>query len=203
MSKQDVRDYPLSIAANSQIELNVSGRFIRCLSSSLDDFLIMVDDGTEYFFASGIEYRLPIEQQDFKKVTIKNNNGSTLTIRLAVGYGVLKDDRRNFSGSVTTKEVVPQVLDDDPVTTVASGSQTTIITANTDRVALHITNHAPAGSGYSIMVGDAPGAGGAGTVRGIIIPPQSTFTLYTTALVRCWHENGVDIDVACTWTERN
>lgn len=199
-ARQSVGSYELSIASGESETLYVAGSFLRCVEADQGEFEVSLDDESSWYFDQGTLYRVDPGDPAFEKVTVKNTTGSTMNVTFIIGFGDYQDDRLRSSGNVSSQVVIPAtVLSATPVT-VPDDIQTTIVGSNSARAQLHITNHAAYGSGHDIQIGDVPGGAGKGS-RGIVIPPGGTFTLTTRSVVRCWHNNGVDIDVSAVWTE--
>lgn len=188
-------DIKRTIPANSSNDIACEAEFVRCIESDQAEFLIKLDDGQEVFFAQGCQVKVAYNEQKFKKITIQNNNASSLEVRLIYGTGQFEDDRLQSSGNVSSEEVSPPTVDDDPNKAVPTGVQTTILNENPNRAVLYLTNLEPIG-GHTVYVGRDPSGG-----RGIPLPPQTPLPIATTAKVRCWHDAGYDIDIGLCWTE--
>lgn len=195
MSKQAARSYLLSVGNGDTIPLQVGGEYVRCIESEYDDFELAIDEDAFMFFRAGSEVRIAQFEEPFQKIRIKNPNAATMTVRLVVGFGTFKDDTLQAAGSIDSKPVVPDEIDEDSNVSVVTSTLTTLINENTSRGMLFITNLDPLG-GQTIFVGNNPTGG-----VGIAVAPQATLAVASTAKWRCWHNKGANVSVAIAYTQ--
>lgn len=95
------RDYLLTIPANGEETLSVTGRYVRCIESDLDSFQIGIDEEATAYFEQGMQISLAAGETPFDSIRIKNTDGSnSLTVRMGIGFGEVLDNRYNISGTV-------------------------------------------------------------------------------------------------------
>ena len=94
-----INDYPLTIAASSEEEINVDAEAFACTGANLDFFLVCINDGPEVEFRRQFEYEAPADQP-IRKLKIKNpSSTSSLVVRLKVWRGLFRD-RRSIANDV-------------------------------------------------------------------------------------------------------
>lgn len=127
--------------------------------------------------------------ETFTEIDLVNNTGAAVTVKLLVSNGNISDDSVKLSGALDTTPTVPQQLDDDANVTCPTGASTTVLAADSMRVASYITNLEPIG-GQTIYVGDFPTGG-----RGLPLAPMNTLVIYCTDDIRVWHDKGSNVSV--------
>lgn len=198
MRQNAYKTFPLTVAAGETAVINASGTFINCLASDQDDFLMALDDGNPEFFAEGISIELSPGDAGFQKISVTNPNGSSLTVRLGLGYGRVNDSRKTITitGGVDSNIVTPTGLVTTSDVSVSTASATQVLASNADRKKAYVFNPAAAG-GSIIRVGDS----NVGASRGARVPPQQGIELETTAAIYVYQASGSSMSIAVMETE--
>jgi hypothetical protein len=117
------------VPANGSITIAATGGFVRCLVSAIDLKLI-VDDRAQMYFAAGMAYSPP-NAAGFKRLELVNETASATTVTLAIGWGELKDDRVNLSGTIPVKGTATTFTDNGNIT--VGTTTVTVLAANASR----------------------------------------------------------------------
>ncbi|MGB1077776.1 MAG: hypothetical protein ACPG05_05655 [Bdellovibrionales bacterium] len=125
----------VTIPANSQISPPYAGRFIGCLSSTVD-IIISVDNGAKTVFGAGLKLIMP-EDEQFEKVTFYNDTAEDITLEIIWGFGDIVDSRLTVTGNLNV-----QNTEDTPLFTVDVGGNltTTRVTVNETTATIRSAN---------------------------------------------------------------
>lgn len=208
MSQIAYRDYDIQVAAGAEETLDVSGRFVHCITTDLTSFRLGLDDEATAYFKQGWRVQKSQGDEPFKRIRIKNTDGANpLNLKLGIGYGEVSDQGISISGTInanvtntelTTEEKSADTFTDYADQAITTAVKTTVLAANTDRVKAIIQNLESVG-GTSIRVGGA----NTGASRGILVEPGQAIELETTALISVYHAKGSDLDIAVAEIERS
>ena len=173
----------MTIAADGEETINVTGEFFTILASSLLSFQIGFDEGPLNFAKSGHAGRLPAGDQ-FSSVRFKNTDGANpLVVTFAAGFGDLVDNETQLTGAVTVN--VPVGLSSTADVALAAAAKTLILAADIGRVEALITNLA--GNVATLRIGDVNAA----AARGVELAPGQTITLETEGAIYAWNPGAI------------
>ena len=142
MSKRSLRAYPASgteAVPNGGVRNHaVGGNFINVKSAD-QSFKIVVDDT----YALNAEANRRFSIDEFKKVTVENDSGSTLNYQLEIGFGKIETDDVSIVGAIKVKNAdsPDDVLTvDDPDTQTAIAALQTALEADIEAVTAMLQN---------------------------------------------------------------
>ncbi len=93
----------LTVPANSQVNLDATGEYVACISST-GDFYIGVDHTTPQFMQAGLMFQVK-PGEPFEALSLRNKSAENVEISIAVGNGDFRDSRLSLSGAVTVSEI--------------------------------------------------------------------------------------------------
>ena len=187
MTKPTFRTYDVIVEPGATDVINRAASFLSCLEAS-HRFQIMFDDGTACDFEQGLTFR---QGSDFKQVQITNPSATdTLTVKLGLGRGDIRDSRLSLTGQVDSRQKSPDVLGTGAPVTATDANTTELAAANPLRREILVVNTSP---GATVYIG---GDAGAGQGQGLPILPSQSLTLETAAAVYARNDSGGDVAVA-------
>jgi hypothetical protein len=185
------RDYKVTCGPNGSVELSVAGTTLSCLDSTAE-FRLSIEDASPFLMARGLGFRMA---EPFTRLRIDNPTAANLDVSLMVGWSEFADNRLSLSATSLNSRMIrsdaPSILLTGADVTCASGAVTAVAAANPAREELMLVN----GSGVTIRVGVAPGAG-----VGLPMGAGATMVLRTTAAVSVWQASGGSIAVSVAET---
>jgi hypothetical protein len=181
------RTYPnITVSAGEIVALNITGRYLMVYQANQSLFEIKFDGGGTFGECfSGFEVDLEGDEP-FKRVEIRNPNGSDLTVSIGVSNGEIRDRRLQLVGSGLDLSKAANLADVADVTLPAA-TATLISAANADRRAIAITNK----TGGEIRIG----ASTVDAARGLALASNATATLSVTAAIYGYSAGGGDVAV--------
>lgn len=182
----------VTVAAGGRAIINITGNFISCTESS-GEFFVGFDDDTELSpFNKGLSYELEPGDK-FQKIVIENRGVAAVTLKLLIGRGKITDQRLNIVSGLT----LPVVNQDAPTAlrtrnsgVLAAGTTEAFTGAPnagglTRRRSFHVSNQDAA---LNLQIRE-----GTGATLGLIVPPATTFSLFTDADLRIANPNGAGV----------
>lgn len=173
MAKPRFRFQTNVLAAGETIHKDMVGEFIY-FSSVSGAVQVSLDNESPVTVDAVTTVRLPVEDE-FKKISITNNTGATITVKYYVGFGEIRRDSVSISGSI----VVAGGTGLNYGTVTVDTSVDLIIAANTSRTAWSICNNGAvtvfigddntvtAANGFPILAGEKFSGSGEHAIYGI------------------------------------
>lgn len=181
-------EYPVSIPANSRVELAVRGRSWEIIDLSGSSVQIQTDTSEASTCRKGIGVSLP-HGEFFTRLTFINNGGAAATVTVAISEGDIKDQR--FVSVTSIKTYAGDTMN-TPAKINVTAVKTTLFTADTTRMMVIIQNKSTTDS---VWVGDTNID--ATNKRGIEIKPEGDITLPTSADIfgQCLATKNADVSL--------
>lgn len=164
----DLREYTLP--PNSRNPVYFKGTSIRCLSASAE-FAIAIDGGTAAGFFAGLTYSTP-RDETYEEVALINRSGVPVTVRLALAYGDIEDDRLTLTAAV---QIAPAVAFTDAPAVAVTDVAVQLLPANPNR-----TNCIIRAGAADLWLGPDALVGNAGVAT---VPAGGALTISHTAAV--------------------
>lgn len=168
-----IRSYTYTVAPGAETDIERTGDGVHCAASNLTTFLLSVDQEPFTEFRQGYSHT---PRGGFKRVRVRNDGGSNLTVTLVIWTGEFRDQRLSASAPLDIAKATGFTTNAD--LNIAGGAAAVILAANANRREAVITN--PAASSSAFRIGDAS----VGAARGIELLPGATLVLETTAEIR-------------------
>ena len=126
---RDARSADYLIPAYGSLIVDTTGGFVRCLSAATD-FEVGIDGGSGFYLAAGMSYTTP-NPDGFRRLELFNDGAAALSVKLAIGWGELQDDRAQFDQSIAIKGGGASFTDNAAVSVGTVAAQ--ILAANNSR----------------------------------------------------------------------
>lgn len=163
--KRNFRSYQLSLTANQEFNLNVSGNMYAVIDNT-GEFTITFDDSNRIAKATG---GTGGEFQDtYQRIALLSTTTQTVTV--IFGFGKYHDARATVNATVNTT-IEPSDTFNEPGDVTVGSSSTQIVAASTARKEVMI--HLPSSAGASVRIGSATVT----AAKGIELEPGSTISL--------------------------
>lgn len=187
MANNSLNTKLISVPANGGVEVGMSGRFIKCLTSSgsAGDILISMNGGSESLFDILVKYRF--DQGDrFTSFALRNLTGVAVTMKIYVGDGDIDTGGDvTISGTVTTRETKPATMGDAADVALNNGSKKTILPVDaTRRKAILVSD--PANT-VNCRIG---ATGTISATRGALLQPGQSMEIECTDQIDGWGIGG-------------
>lgn len=180
------RDYSYDIPPGGTVQIDGASEFITCLAATLP-FKISFDDAPRTNFAEGLSYDAQVA---FNRVRIDNDNDTSITVKVGLGRGGIKDTRFVATGSIMTTTVAPPVLSDIAKATIAGTNSIQFLAADTRRkeaIIRHLgTTPTP------VWIKAVPGF----DESGLLLNEGEVVTLESSAAVHIYNPNGTAVVLA-------
>ena len=174
--------YDLTIAANSEVVINVQAEFFNVLDTSATDFLLALDMGIFNYAKKGHKARLP-DGGMFKAIRLRNPSGASITVKIAAGFGDLIDSETQVSGFISL--TVPSGLPSTPDVSINAASTIQVLAVNLNRKEAMISNLAT--NTQTMRISDSF----TGAAQGTPVAPGQTITIEATAAIWAYNPGGV------------
>jgi hypothetical protein len=114
--------------------INVSGSFISCLSSTAPSFPIGVDGAARQFMQAGLTFTTPAGER-FTSITVSavGLESGTLTVRLAIGDGDIRDARLSSQGLLLARATSLSIADSNIAPLAAGGHRLIVSPSDYDQ----------------------------------------------------------------------
>lgn len=135
MSNPRIKSKAHKVGAGSSLPVAMGGTFILNVSSDAGDgeLKLRMGDGDEVFFDAGTYYKLE-PADEFQNFTLINSGAGTVTVVVAVGRGEAgTSSAAQITNTVTVNQTKPATIGEEDDVTVANGSATTILAADSTR----------------------------------------------------------------------
>lgn len=173
------------IPANGNTGIVREAEFLTCLEASAP-FRLRLDQGPQMDFEAGLGLTVA---EKFQRIDFINNTAEEIRIRVALGKGDIADARLVLSGTVDTREALPDGFVGHSPVSVGQARQEQIFDTNRDRVEAILTLDAAA-TGPVFLTGP-----NGGFSTGVPLFPGQTATLKTTGEIWAANQTGADVNV--------
>lgn len=137
LAQPQFKIYTHTVPGQGQIEIARAGTFINCLDAN-GPFSMALNDGAPTEFSPGLIYDGNVP---FDRVRLLNNGIVSVTVKLAIGAGGVRDTRFVLEANqLATREQVPPMIEALPTVTLAPGLSAPLVAADPRRQTVAIQN---------------------------------------------------------------
>jgi hypothetical protein len=156
----------VTIQPGDFVQITRPGDFVTCLAAA-QGFKIAFDSGAESDFSEGLTFKVA---GSFGTVRLRNSGAAVVTVKLAIGFGQVTDNRLVPTLPLASRAVSPDVFQSGAPVAVPAGGAAQIVPGDASRVEMALSHPATATAplwigGAGVAVGSGfPLAPGMGTV---------------------------------------
>lgn len=179
------KKYTYAVAANEDLPLDISGRYVAC-NASVGSFQIAVDD-SEFSEMDVLTMGETEGGEVFERIILRDTSGAPNEISITVGMGNFRDNRTAIPDGVPLQGSATNPTTADKALTAVTATE--IIAANSSRREVIISNLST--NGAVMRIGDANVA----AARGAELSPGQSIILSTKAAVYGYSVPGESVGI--------